>query len=143
MTTAYINGIVASDYLLVPVILDPMSVEGVARQLGWLRRMADRHAMLRTQLLGIVANRSGNKESLRPREQDLFRALPADYEKAWGDKVYCFRRHVFPTVRIADAMGQGQFAAFHPELSPCFQQLADELAERVVALESNAAGVKS
>lgn len=133
LTSAYINGIAAADFLLIPVVVDQMSIEGLPRQLGWLRRMSDRRIMPHTQLLGIVANRSGNSQGLTQRELQLWNSLPANYEQAWGGEVYCFATNIFPTVRFSDALSKSEFPAFDTELKPHFQKLAHEVIARIDA----------
>ena len=143
MTTAYINGMVASDYLLIPVIVDPLSVEGVPRQLGWVRRLSRTKVIPNTQLLGIVANRSGTRDALYPREESIWSGLSQDYESAWGSEVYCFQNHIYPTVRISDANLQSKVPAFEPELRARFQDLADEVERRVEQFEPDREAIQA
>jgi len=143
MTTAYINGMVASDYFLIPVIVDPLSVEGVPRQLGWVRRLSRTKVIPNTQLLGILANRSGQRDALYPREESIWNGLSQDYEKAWGSQVYCFQNHIYPTVRISDANLKSKIPAFDSELQARFQDLADEVERRVEQLEPDSTAIQA
>ncbi len=143
LTTAYINGVVASDYLLLPVVVDKMSLEGLPRQLGWLRKLTDQGIIPNTQLLGVLANRSGNREKLAPRETEMWKVVPPFYNKAWGDEVYCFRRHIFQAVAFFHAANQGKFPALIRDLQPIFNQLANEVVGRIQTLEATSASVES
>jgi cellulose biosynthesis protein BcsQ len=54
LTTASINALACSDYLLVPVVLEQGSVEAMPRTLTWLNKLPH---VARARLLGVVANR--------------------------------------------------------------------------------------
>jgi cellulose biosynthesis protein BcsQ len=54
LTTACINALGCSDFLLVPVLLEQGSVEALPRTLNWLTRLPH---VSRARLLGVVANR--------------------------------------------------------------------------------------
>jgi cellulose biosynthesis protein BcsQ len=54
LTTACVNALSCSDFLLVPVLLEQGSVEALPRTLNWLRRLPH---VSRAKLLGVVANR--------------------------------------------------------------------------------------
>lgn len=54
LTTACVNAMGCSDFLLVPVLLEQGSVEALPRTLSWLVRMPH---VSRARLLGVVANR--------------------------------------------------------------------------------------
>ena len=54
LTTACVNALGCSDFLLVPVLLEQGSVEALPRTLNWLTRLPH---VSRARLLGVVANR--------------------------------------------------------------------------------------
>lgn len=55
LTTASINSLACSDFLLVPVILEQGSVKALPRTLAWLNRLPH---VAHARLLGVVANRA-------------------------------------------------------------------------------------
>jgi cellulose biosynthesis protein BcsQ len=54
LTTACVNALGCSDFLLIPVLLEQGSVEALPRTLNWMPRLPH---VCKAQLLGVVANR--------------------------------------------------------------------------------------
>ncbi len=127
LTTASINALAASDFVLIPTLLDAPSVERVPSLLAWLRRLKD-HTPLCTNLnvLGVVANQVQQKNELTPREQETWHRLQDICADRWGERVNHFattipRREAFP--RAAE---RNEFAAFDRELVDVFRDLVKE-----------------
>jgi cellulose biosynthesis protein BcsQ len=140
LTTASINALAASDFVLIPTLLDSPSWERVPALLRWLRRLKD-HTPLCSNLavLGIVANQVQEKNRLTPREQEAWDRLQQSCRDTWGDRVNHFataipRREAFP-----QAAERNQFAAFDRDLVDIFQDLVREIDQGMPAL----AGVSS
>jgi len=111
LTTACVNALGCSDFLLVPVLLEQGSVEALPRTLNWLTRLPH---VSRARLLGIVANRvdlyRGKPVSA---QQTIFDYLPETLKRSGfhGDKEVF--RGIIKNHRamIEDAANQGRIAA--------------------------------
>lgn len=62
LTTGCVNALAASDYVLIPVLLEETSTDAVPRTLGWLKKF---QAQVCTELdvLGIVGNKANPRKS--------------------------------------------------------------------------------
>jgi cellulose biosynthesis protein BcsQ len=89
LTTATINSLACSDYLLVPVVLEQGSVEALPRTLGWLNKLPH---VARARLLGVVANRV----------------------EFWGSQIIASQRTVYNYLsETISRSGHGGSAVFH------------------------------
>jgi len=128
LTTASINALAASDFVLIPTLLDPPSVERVPSLLAWLRRLKDRGEVCRhLAVLGVLANQVQQKNTFSGREHDTWHHLQQMCADRWGAPVHHFattvpRREAFPL-----AAERHEFAAFHPDLADVFQSLVQEI----------------
>jgi cellulose biosynthesis protein BcsQ len=57
LTTGCINALAASDFVLIPVLLEEISTEAVPRLLSWLKKF-QAHACEDLEVLGVVGNRA-------------------------------------------------------------------------------------
>ncbi len=127
LTTASINALAASDFVLIPTLLDAPSVERVPSLLAWLRRLKDHTPLCgNLNVLGVVANQVQQKNELTPREQETWNRLQEYCADRWGERVNHFatmipRREAFP--RAAE---RNEFAAFDRELVDVFRDLVKE-----------------
>jgi len=140
LTTASINALAASDFVLIPTLMDSPSTERVPSLLAWLRQLKD-HTELCPQLavLGVVANQVQKKNEFTAREEDIWNTLQEMCADRWGDRIHHFsttipRREAFP--RAAE---RNQFAAFDRELVDVFENLVKEVDQGM----PNAAGSRS
>jgi chromosome partitioning protein len=135
LTTACINALAASDYVLIPTLLDQPSSDAVPRQLRWLRKL---QPLLFPQLavLGIIGNRAFPRQNLVSREQQTWHQLPAKCAHAWGAPVHHFRTIVRDNGAFAEAAKQNTFAALRSELRPAFLDLVTELRKEMSRHES-------
>jgi len=139
LTTASINALAASDFVLIPTLLDMPSVERVPSLLAWLRRLKD-HTPLCSHMavLGVVANQVQQKNDLTAREQETWNRLRDICADRWGGPVAHFatsvpRREAFP--RAAE---RNQFAAFDPDLTDIFRDLVKEIDQGIPATAGTA-----
>jgi cellulose biosynthesis protein BcsQ len=143
LTTACINALAASDYVLIPTLLDLPSAEAVPRQLRWLRHL---RPLLFPQLalLGVVGNKAYPRQNLVAREQDVWRQLPGRCEADWCEPVYQFRTIIRDNGAFAEAARKKTFAALQPDLRPVFLDLVAEVRKEMAPHErrelANAAG---
>ena len=89
LTTGCVNALAASDYVLIPVLLEKTSTEAVPRTLSWLKRF---QAQVCTELdvLGVVGNKANPRIKLINRERILWTGLEPKCRDAWGDGVRLF-----------------------------------------------------
>ncbi len=125
LTTATINAICASDYFLVPVVLDQVSVLAVPELLRLIREYKRRGVCPDIALKGVVANQTSRLKMAR-REQTMWRELATRCQHEWGEVVRMFARNVPGQVRVRDRM-PGRFASLTKECGPIFRDLAEEL----------------
>ena len=120
LTTGSVNALTASDYALIPALLDETSTEAVPRLLKWLKTL---HSPLFPDLalLGVVGNRAFPRVRLIEREQVVWNNLRKDSEAHWGRPVRMFdeaiiRQHAATEYRVA---------ALCPDHSARYLNLAD------------------
>ena len=132
MTTACVNALAASDYVIVPVLLDLTSAEAVPRLLKSLRNIKEL-VCPELSILGVIANKVNPRRQMIRREQNVWDELPEKCKGAWGECVYHFHTLIRDSGRFADAAKSNTFAAMHPEIRPEFLDLYDELKGRIQA----------
>ena len=133
ISTASINALAASDFLLIPVLLDFTSSESAPRMLSWVSRYKKTIICPELDLLGIVANKKSDRRSeLLDRERNLLDTLPDRCRKEWGKPVRFFDTRIPNSSAIADAaMTPGQFACEDNRVKPYFDNLAAELEQYI------------
>ena len=89
LTTGCVNALAASDYVLIPVLLEETSIEAVPRTLSWLKKF---QAEVCTELdvLGVVGNKANPRTKLINRQQILWTGLGPKCRSIWGDGVRLF-----------------------------------------------------
>jgi cellulose biosynthesis protein BcsQ len=119
LTTATINSLLASDYILVPTILDEISRESVPRVLKWL---AVRRETLfpNLDLLGVVFNQARGTG----REKEIKVELAASVKDAWHAKGRLFEAEI---PRFTDAVLSHSFAARAKSVREKFEALAGQI----------------
>jgi chromosome partitioning protein len=135
---ASINGLAASDFLLIPVNLDGTATVAAPHFLRELRRL--RASVLPAiQLLGIVANRAtiiSNKLSIS--HQDAWDSLAkrCQGEGVWDEEVYFFNTTIRDTSEIAIPVGQlADSLGPRPALPTISQKTATFFDELVTEIE--------
>jgi cellulose biosynthesis protein BcsQ/predicted nucleic acid-binding Zn-ribbon protein len=126
-TTASINAMTCSDYLLIPTQLEEISTEAVPRLLAWLRNLKTQVNEIYSQIkiLGVVANLTfPNTPQLTRTERAIWEALPRRCERAWNGPIYHFQEYIkkFSTTHA--------LAAVDRNLGPKFIKLVEEIESR-------------
>jgi cellulose biosynthesis protein BcsQ len=134
-TTASVNALAASDYLMVPVLLDYTSAEAVPRMLATLKRIRDNREVPicpEIEVAGIVANRVLQDGKLTPDEQHVWDELSKWAEDRWGSEVHRFARAIPDRVDFGRAAGRHELAALHSQdIQRVFVDLAKQVESRV------------
>jgi cellulose biosynthesis protein BcsQ len=117
LTTGCINALAASDYVLIPVLLEDTSAEAVPRILGWLKRFQT-SCCAELNVLGVVGNKAFPRKSLIKREAVIWNSLRDQCRNAWGDTV-----HLFDEVIREHAAVNGRFAALDPRFQERYRAL--------------------
>jgi cellulose biosynthesis protein BcsQ len=130
LTTACINALTVSDYVLIPVLLDHASTEAVPRLLKSLREL---RSMICPELamLGVVANRTYPRAEMIQRERQVWSDLPGRCKDAWGEPVHHFAARIRQHGEFAEAARTRSFAALRPEVQSMFLDLANEIRSRI------------
>jgi cellulose biosynthesis protein BcsQ len=128
LTTASINALACSDYLLVPVVLEQGSVEALPRTLTWLNKLPH---VARTRLLGVVANRVefwGGR--VIATQQTVYNYLSETVSRAGHGGGAVFRAMVRNNrAKIEDAANAGRIAAAKDDALELFAKVVDEVEE--------------
>ncbi len=117
LTTGTVNALAASDYVLIPVLLEGTSAEGVPRILGWLKRFQE-VSCLELNVLGVVGNKANPRNTLINREANIWDSMRDPCLKAWGGPV-----HFFAEVIREHSTFTGRFASLDPRHQPRYQNL--------------------
>jgi chromosome partitioning protein len=151
LSTACINALAASDFLLIPVILDGTSTAGIHYLLRELKRFRTPNLFPDFSILGIVANRTVYRlEELTGRQGYVWEVLEKRTKDVWGEKVFLFPTTIKQNLVIGNAASE-QFdhasctiaALRDATLAETFQQLAREVKERIKYESRRAAAVRS
>jgi cellulose biosynthesis protein BcsQ len=138
-STACINALAASDFALVPVMLDRTSAISAANLLRKLNRLHYTGVMPNLKVLGIVAN--GVRlygGALISSQATVWEDIALPCEVAWGERPYFFNAKIKHSPAVAEAAERhdqqkstGTFAAFLDDLKPLFTDLIEEIQERI------------
>ena len=125
LTTGCVNALAASDYVLIPVLLEKTSTEAVPRTLSWLKRF---QAQVCTELdvLGVVGNKANPRIRLINRQQILWTGLEPKCRDAWGDVV-----RLFDEIIRDHSDASGRFAALDPKHECRYHALVDQVREEI------------
>jgi cellulose biosynthesis protein BcsQ len=101
LTTACVNALAASDYVLVPVLPDPISTAAVPRLLRWLKHLRQ-VACSELAVLGVVGNKAKYYGDMPVKSQkNELVALEVSCAETWGAPLKFFR-----PFRVHDAATQ-------------------------------------
>lgn len=140
LTTACVNALAASDYVLIPVLLDSALSPAVPRLLKQLRDLKSA-CFPELALLGILANRTAVRTGFARREEGIWEDFKGLAPKVWKAPVYLFKTVIQQTARFTTAANANRWAAFDSELESMFVDLAREIRRRVPRESFRAAGV--
>jgi cellulose biosynthesis protein BcsQ len=119
LTTATINALLASDYVLVPTILDEVSAESVSRVLRWLAVRRDQ-MFPDLDLLGVICNMTKNILA----EREVRDGLKASIVDAWGDGGRLFDASI---PKFTAAAMSHDFPAHARDVRAKFEALAQQI----------------
>lgn len=126
LTTASINALACSDFLLVPVVLEQGSVEALPRTLTWLNKLPH---VARARLLGVVANRVefwGSK--VIAAQQTVYNYLPQTVSQFSHGRSAVFEAMVRNNrAKVEDAANAGRIAAAKDDGLAVFSNVVDEV----------------
>jgi cellulose biosynthesis protein BcsQ len=106
LSTACINALAASDFILVPVLLDATSARSAPSLLGTLRRLRSEKLFPHLRCLGVVANNVDIlNDRLIAREARIWKDLPSPCRAVWEDSVYLFETHIPHSAAVAEWAG--------------------------------------
>ncbi len=132
LTTATINALAASDYVIIPTILDPTSSNSVPRLLRWLGKFKDEISLCPDlSVLGIIANKTQQIRTLSKNEKERFSRLKEHSKDIWKDPVEVFETFIPHRVSIGQAdAGKVAFES-DEQIRSVFLDLAGEILKRV------------
>lgn len=125
LTTGSINALAASDYVLIPVLLQDTSAESVPRILGWLKKF-QASSFGELNVLGVVGNKAFPREKLVAREQVVWTRLRDECRQAWGDHVRLFHE----VIRQHSSV-DGRFAALDSKYEARYMNLVHEIRREI------------
>ncbi|SIO65009.1 Cellulose biosynthesis protein BcsQ [Singulisphaera sp. GP187] len=125
LTTGCVNALAASDYVLIPVLLEDTSAESVPRILSWLRKFQST-SCAELNVLGVVGNKANPRERLIAREQAIWNSLGDNCKDAWGDPVYFYKE----IIREHSAI-EGRLAALDPRYESRYRRLVAEIRQGI------------
>ena len=92
LTTACVNALAASDFVLIPAQAEPMSARSVPHLLRRLRELCDAQVLPDLKVLGVVANMVSPKvDDIASKEARVLRGIEGLALKAWGSPVNLFK----------------------------------------------------
>jgi cellulose biosynthesis protein BcsQ/predicted nucleic acid-binding Zn-ribbon protein len=150
-STACINALAASDFALVPILLDRTSAISAPNLLRKLKRLRDCHVLGGLDVLGVVANGVKHyRDALTKTQAQVWDEIRVPCHVAWGEEVHFFDAKIKHSAAVAEAAERqehkettGTFAAFQDDLKPLFTDLVEELHERIAHERSRLATVSA
>lgn len=136
LTTACVNALAASDFVLIPVVPDPVSTRAVENLLRTLQRF---RAELCPELsiLGVVANMVRTREGPIRDHADALAELKAGVLQVWDDPIPLFEAYIKydssfgKSAAAIDAGDKVRLAVADAEIGAAFAALAKELEKEI------------
>jgi len=138
-TTASINALACSDFVMIPTMLDETSMEAAPRMLASLRHLKrDTRVCSNLSVMGVVANMVADASHLSDIEKDRWNRLRVQCQDRWGEPLNLFETAIPRRKGFGHAAERHQFAAFlsGSDIGDTFGRLAFE----VEAIVSRAGG---
>jgi cellulose biosynthesis protein BcsQ len=137
LTTACVNALAASDFVLIPVVPDPVSTRAAENLLRTVKRFRDELCPELT-VLGVVPNmvRLLNGEPIRD-HADALAELKAAVLEVWDEPIPIFDsciKHDSAFGKAAaqmDTDGKVRLAVADPKIAPAFRALAKEIEKEI------------
>ena len=124
LTTGCVNALAASDYVLIPVLLEEMAIEAVPRTLSWLKKFQAQGCAGFD--VGVVGNKANPRRKLIGRQEILWRGLPLKCRDSGGDSVRFFDEIIRDHPNV-----DGRFAALDPKYECQYHTLVDQIREEI------------
>jgi cellulose biosynthesis protein BcsQ len=137
LTTACINALAASDYLLVPAQAEPISARSVPHLLRRLRELRDVGVLPDLSVLGIVANMvSADAVSPTSSEVRVLDDMAAVATELWGEPVQVLESRIRRSDYYANCQRDSEHKLRLPSvvvgaIREQYGELADEIEERI------------
>lgn len=129
LTTACVNALGCSDFLLVPVLLDQTTIDALPRTLVWMRRLTH---VTHARLIALVANRVRfHQGHLIARQQTLYESLPQALKAAGCSDTNVLRATVKEDSEIGKAADDGRIAAAADNGLALFADVTNQLDKRI------------
>ena len=125
LTTGCVNALAASDYVLIPVLLEETSTEAVPRTLSWLKKF-QAQVCTGLDILGVVGNKANPRAKLINRQEILWTGLAPRCRAIWGDGVRFFDEIIRDHANV-----DGRFAALDPKYECQYHALVDQIREEI------------
>lgn len=140
LTTACINAITCTDYVVIPVIPDERSTEAVPRLLASLRDLREKSVCPDLEILGVIANRtyaSFKTNTLAHREAPPWLALPKLCKiEMPNEPIRYFQTSIRQFTNEAyDAIKSDRFAAHSKNFGEAFDDLTKEMLSEIHSRE--------
>jgi chromosome partitioning protein len=132
LSTACINGLAASDFALIPVMLDALSSVSAPNLLRKLNQLRTKKVLSDLRILGVIANRVKivNSEPIKT-QADEWNDLFDGCKQAWPQPVHLFRTMIRQSTSFEEAAKRKKFAAITAEFRPLFIDLLSEIEARI------------
>jgi cellulose biosynthesis protein BcsQ len=151
LSTACINALAASDFAIIPVMLDYTSANSAHNLLRKLRRLRERQVLSELRVLGVLANRvTFYRGKLVNAQAVVWDELRAPCQEAWGAPVHFFKTVIKQSSGVAEAAARHDsgkatrtLAAHADDLKPIFHDLVQEVKKRVEHESQRLAAVPS
>jgi cellulose biosynthesis protein BcsQ len=136
LTTATINALAASDFVLVPVVLDALSTRSLPELLSFLGRLRE-NLLPELSVLGVVANLTKLwKDELVQQELAVWQELQYGLAGVWGAPVPFFKtkipnKSLFGRAAGSIDAGELQLALADAGVQKIFSQLAAEIEKEI------------
>ena len=136
LTTACINALTASDFVLIPAQAEQVSIRSVPHLLWRLRGLREAGVLSHLRVLGVVANMVSDKAA-EPHslEAKVLQRVEGVTEEKWGRPVRVFRaklrrsEHYPSTARSLEETGRLSLAVGKPLIHEQYEQLFQEIQE--------------
>jgi cellulose biosynthesis protein BcsQ/gas vesicle protein len=129
-TAASINALACSDFVLVPTLLDEVSMEAAPRLLASLRHLKRNSRICpNVNVLGVLANMVQDKTQLSDVERDRWNRLKVQCQDRWQEPLHMFQTAVPQRKGYGQAAERNQFAVFlsGSDIGDTFTNLAAEV----------------
>jgi cellulose biosynthesis protein BcsQ len=121
LTTACVNALAASDYVMIPVLPNPLATAAVPRLLRWLQHLR-RAACPELSVIGVIGNKTKYfRDAPVKKQQAELDSLAGLCQEQWGEPV-----RFFPAVRLHDPLVH-PLPALDPALGAAYLDLVHEL----------------